>query len=118
MELVTSPEEIPNPPEAPLPSVMGTGTVVVTVEKPESTKIVVTYTGGGPDADLLVELGTTVTDSRGTGRLQSMGSRLGTTPVQQGATVTISGPFHEPAHVVCTGYFSNGTSRTILDLWI
>ncbi len=113
-EETTDPEELPL---APLPSVTETGNGAVIVEKPDSTKIVVTYTGS-PDADLLMELSTTVTDSRGTGRLQSMGSRLGTTPVQRGATVTISGPFHEPAHVVCTGSFADGSSRTLLDLWI
>ena len=114
LEEISDPEDLP---QAPLPSVTETGNGAVIVEKPDSTKIVVTYTGS-PDADRLMELSTTVTDSRGTGRLQSMGSRLGTTPVQRGATVTISGPFHEPAHVICTGYFADGSSRTMLDLWI
>lgn len=57
-EPVTPHKEIPDPkelPQSPVPSVTETRNGAVTVEKPDSTKIVVTYTGS-PDADLLMEL--------------------------------------------------------------
>lgn len=91
--------------------------VAATATKPDSTKIIITYTGGR-DADRLMELETTITDSKGTTRTQSMGSRLGTTPVQSGGTDTFYGPYTEKAHLITIGYFSDGTHQDILDTWI
>lgn len=91
--------------------------VTATATKPDSTKILITYRGG-PDADSLMELETTIIDDRGTIRTRSMGSRLGTTPTQTGGTDTFYGPFTKKTHVMSVGYFSDGTHQDILDIWI
>jgi hypothetical protein len=91
--------------------------VTATATKLDPAKIVITY-NGGRDADQLMELETTVTDSNGTTRTQSMGSRLGTTPAQSGGTDTFYGPYTGKAHVLTIGYFSDGTHQDILDTWI
>lgn len=86
-------------------------------ERIDSTTILVTYKGGA-DADQLIELETTVINSKGSVKIQSMGSRLDTTPVQRGGTDSIHGPFSEKVHVTITGYFFNGTHQDVLDTWI
>jgi hypothetical protein len=91
--------------------------VTATAQRLDSTKILITY-NGGPDADQLIELATTVITSRGSIHIQSMGSRLDTTPVQIGGTDIFQGPYTEPVHVLTTGYFVNGTHRDILDTWL
>jgi hypothetical protein len=101
----------------PASSSAKTKAVEAAAVKPDPEKIVISFLGG-PDADLLMELETTVTDSRGTVRTRSMGSRLGTTPVQSGGSDTIYGPFRERAHVVIIGYFSDGTHQDLLDSWL
>jgi hypothetical protein len=88
--------------------------VAATAERPDGTMVVITY-HGGPDSDQLMELAITVTDSKGTVRIQTMGSRLGTTPVQNGATATIYGTFDVEARVIATGYFSDGTHQDLID---
>lgn len=105
--------------QAPDPvAVTTTGRAVSAIaEKPDATQIVITFQGG-TDSDQMMELASTVTDSKGTVRMQSMGSRLGTTPVQRGGSITIYGPFSEKAHVVSVGYFSDGTYEEILNTWI
>jgi hypothetical protein len=91
--------------------------VAAAVQRIESTKILVTYTGG-PDADQLIELESTVINSKGSVKTQSMGSRLDTTPVQRGGTEIFQGPYTEKVHVLIIGYFANGTHQDILDTWI
>jgi hypothetical protein len=91
--------------------------IVATAQRIDSTKILVTY-AGGPDADQLIELQTTVIDSRGSVKTQSMNSRLDTTPVQRGGTDIFLGPYTEKVHVLITGYFTNGSHQDILDAWI
>jgi hypothetical protein len=88
--------------------------VVVTAERIDSTKILITYKGG-PDADQLIELETTVVTGKGSVNIQSMGSRLDTTPVQIGGTDIFRGPYTEEVHVLITGYFANGTHQDFLD---
>jgi hypothetical protein len=94
-----------------------TKSVTAFAQKPDATKILVTFSGG-PDADQLMEIETTVTDSKRTIRTQSMGSRLGTTPVQTGGKNIFYGPYAEKAHVSIIGYFADGTHQDILDTWI
>jgi hypothetical protein len=87
---------------------------VVTAERIESEKILITYLGA-PDADQLFELETTVVTGRGSVHIQSMGSRLDTTPVRIGGTDIFQGPYTGPVHVVIAGYYANGTHRDFLD---
>lgn len=111
-----------HPPKTTLPAPV---TPVYTPEKPvsvsamrfDSTKILITY-DGGPDADHLLELETTVITGTGSVYIRSMGSRLDTTPVQIGGTDIFPGPFTGTVHVLTTGYFTNGTHTDILDTWI
>jgi hypothetical protein len=87
------------------------------VQRIDTTKLLVTYIGG-PDADQLIELETTVVSGTGTVTIQSMGSRLDTTPVQRGGTDIIRGSFSGRVHVLITGYFFNGTHQDILETWV
>lgn len=57
--------------------------IVTTVQRVDSTKILITY-HEVPNADQLIELETTVTISKGGVTMQSVGSRLFTTPIQKG----------------------------------
>jgi hypothetical protein len=91
--------------------------VAVTVQKIDSTMILITY-GGGPDADHLVELETTIINGKGSVKTQPMGSRLDTTPVQRGGTEIFQESYTEKVHVLIIGYFANGTHQDILDTWI
>ena len=91
--------------------------IAATAEKIDPARILVTY-NGGPDADQLIELETTVINTRGSVTIQSMGSRLDTTPVKRGGTDIIKGPFSDRVHVIITGYFFNGTHQEILETWI
>lgn len=91
--------------------------VSATVEKPDLSTIIITYRGGR-DSDQLMELETIVTDDHGTVRVQGMGSRLGTTPAQNGGSVTFYGPFTQKTHVVATGHFADGSHQDVLDTWI
>jgi len=91
--------------------------ITATAQKIDSTRILVTY-NGSPDADQLIELETTVINNKGSVTIQSMGSRLDTTPVKIGGTDTIKGPFSGQVHVIITGYFFNGTHQDILETWI
>ena len=88
--------------------------ITATLQRIDSTKILITYEGG-PDADQLIDLQTTVITSKGSINIQSMGSRLDTTPVQIGGTDIFQGPYTEQVHVIITVYFINGTHQDILD---
>lgn len=88
-----------------------------TAQRYQSTKILITYRGG-PDADRLIELQTTVITKIGSVNIQSMGSRVDTTPVQIGGSDIFQGPFTDEVHVLTTAYYANGTHRDVLDTWI
>jgi len=105
------------PSEVPLGTLVYDNPISAKAERIDSTTILITYEGG-PDADQLIELETTVINSKGSAKIQSMGSRLDTTPVQRGGTDSIHGPFSEKVHVKITGYFFNGTHQEVLDTWI
>ena len=87
---------------------------IVTARRYESTKIQITY-HGGPDADRLIELQTTVITNVGSVNIQSMGSRADTTPVQVGGTDLFQGPYPDTVHVTTTAYYANGSHRGVLD---
>lgn len=105
------------PSEVPTRTLVSITPISAKAERIDSTTILITYEGG-PDADQLIELETTVINSKGSVKIQSMGSRLDTTPVQRGGTDSIHGPFSEKVHVTITGYFFNGTHQDVLDTWI
>jgi len=86
----------------------------VIATQPDASHIVITYQGG-PDMETLMELETTVTDSHGASKTQSVGSRLATTPITIKGTSTIAGSFEGQDHVVVTGYFSDGSRKVLLD---
>ena len=112
-----TPQPVITTPSVPQPTITNNKIVAATAQKPDATKIIVTSVGG-PDADQLMELEASITDSTGTVRTQTMGSRLGTTPVQNGGTITIYGPFAEEAHVVVIGHFADGTHKDLLNIRI
>jgi hypothetical protein len=91
--------------------------ITATAQKIDSTRILVIY-NGGPDADHLIELETAIINNKGSVIIQSMGSRLDTTPVKSGGTDMIKGPFSGQVHVIITGYYFNGTHQDILETWI
>ncbi|MFA4824563.1 MAG: hypothetical protein WC593_05325 [Methanoregula sp.] len=92
-------------------------TPVVTVTQPDSTHILITYPGS-PQTDKLVELEISITDSNGKVTTKSMGSRLATTPIQYGSSYQITGSFDGKDRVYVTGYFSDGSQKTIIDTTI
>ena len=89
----------------------------VTVTQPDSNTILVTYPGSTGTSDLL-ELETTVTDSTGKSQTKLIGDRSSTMPLKFGATQTLTGTFSGNDHVLITGYFMDGSRRTILDTYI
>jgi hypothetical protein len=86
----------------------------VQVTKPDDSHISVAFIGA-PGMDGLVELEMTFTDSNGKSLTKSKGSRLGTTPLQVHATETVTGSYGGKNHVFITGYFSDGSHRTLID---
>jgi hypothetical protein len=86
----------------------------VSVTRPDDTHISVAFIGA-PGMDGLLELEITVTDSNGKSRTQSVGSHLSTTPVQIHSTQTFTGSYGGKNHVFITGYFTDGSQRTIVD---
>ena len=69
----------------------------------------------GKSADGIVELEISITDSNGRVETGSMGSRLATTPIQYGSSYKVTGSFDGKDRVYVTGYFSNGSQKTIID---
>ncbi|MHB8164107.1 MAG: hypothetical protein ACYDDV_07120 [Methanoregula sp.] len=90
---------------------------VVTVTQPDSTHILITYPGS-PQTDKLVEMEISVTDSNGQATTKSMGSKQATTPIQYGSTYTVKGSFDGKDRVLVTGYFSDGSQKTLIDTTI
>jgi hypothetical protein len=89
----------------------------VTVTQTDNSHILLAYTGSSETINLL-ELETTVTDSAGKQQTKSIGDRYSTTPLKFGATLTLSGTFNEKDHVLVTGYFMDGSHRSMLDTTI
>ena len=86
----------------------------VTAQKTDLSHITVAFVGG-PGTETLLELEVTVTGSNGKSITQSLGSRIGTTPLQLNASGTFTGTYTSNSHVLVTGYFSDGTKKTMLD---
>jgi len=86
----------------------------VTVTRPDDTHITVAFVGA-PGMEGLLELEMTVTDSNGKSVTMSKGSRLATTPIQIHSTETFTGHYSGTNHVLITGYFSDGSRRTLVD---
>jgi len=90
---------------------------VVTVTQPDSAHILITYPGS-PQTDKLVEMEISVTDSKGQATTKSMGSKQATTPIQYGSEYTFQGSFDGKDRVLITGYFSDGSQKTLIDTTI
>jgi hypothetical protein len=86
----------------------------VTAVQPDDNHITIGF-HGGPGMDNLVELEIAITDSSGKSQTQSRGSRLATTPIRTDSTMTFTGSFAGKDQVFVTGYFSDGSRRTVLD---
>jgi|WetSurMetagenome_2_1015567.scaffolds.fasta_scaffold55798_2 hypothetical protein len=86
----------------------------VTVTKPDTTHITVAYVGPD-DMTSLLELEVTLTDDQGRSLTRSIGSKLSTTPIQLHATHTFTGAYAGKNHVVITGYYTDGTQKTIVN---
>jgi len=86
----------------------------VTVTQPDLSHILITYPGS-LQTEKLVELEISITDSNGGVTTGSMGSRLATTPIQYGSSYKVTGSFDGKDRVYVTGYFSNGSQKTIID---
>jgi hypothetical protein len=86
----------------------------LTAVQPDDNHITLGF-HGGPGMDSLVELEITITDSSGKSLTQSRGSRLATTPIRTDSTMTFTGSFAGKDHVMVTGYFSDGSKRSVLD---
>jgi ABC-type Fe3+-hydroxamate transport system substrate-binding protein len=89
----------------------------VTVTQTDSSHITIGYPGSTA-TDTLLELEVTVTDSAGNTQTKSMGSRLSTTPLKYGATLTLTGTFNGDDPVLVTGYFMNSSHKIMLDTTI
>jgi hypothetical protein len=89
----------------------------VTVTQPDTGHITIVYPGS-TETGTLIELEATVTDSTGDAQTKSMGSRLATTPLRFGATVTFNGNFKGNDRVFVTGYFMDGSQKLILETTI
>jgi hypothetical protein len=105
------------PSGTPLPVTTAEKLPPVTVERVGSEKLIVHFQGG-QEFENLMEIEITVTDSRGTSKTQSLGTRQATTPVQRYATSTFVGSFAENTHVFAVGYYPNGSMTTLLDAGI
>jgi hypothetical protein len=86
----------------------------ITVTKPDSTHITIAYVGPD-DMSSLLELECTLTDDQGKSLTQSIGSKLATTPVKLHATKTVTGAYAGKNHVYITGYYTDGTHKTLVD---
>jgi hypothetical protein len=86
----------------------------VSVTRPDDAHISIAFVGA-PGMDGLLEMEITVTDSNGKSLTRSMGSHLGTTPIQIHSTNTFTGSYSGKNHVFITGYFTDGSRRTMVD---
>jgi hypothetical protein len=102
------------PTTTPLPVTTAEKVPPITVERVGSEKLIVHFQGG-EGLDNLMEIEITVTDSRGTSKTQSLGTRQATTPVQRYATSTFVGSFAGRTRVLAVGYSPGGSLTTLLD---
>jgi len=86
----------------------------VSAMKPDSSHIVITYNGGSTRGRIL-ELDATVTDSRGQNTTQHIGDKLATTPVGGGDSIKFNGVYSGSVHVIATGFFTDGSTRVMLE---
>ena len=87
---------------------------VVQVSKIDNAHILVTYLAG-KDREMLMELDATVIDSRGKSSTQHLGDKLGTSPVTIGSAITFTGSYTGTSSVSVSGYYSDGSTRNILN---
>jgi hypothetical protein len=113
----STPPAVPVTTATPLPVTTAEKIPPITTERVGSEKLIVHFRGG-EGLDNLMEIEITVTDSKGTSKTQSLGTRQATTPVQRYATSTFTGSFTGNTHVLAVGYSPNGSLTTLLDTTI
>jgi hypothetical protein len=91
--------------------------VAATVQQPDAGTIVLTY-HGGPDAEKLVGMTVTVTDSSGQVQEKNLWSEPGTIPLPVGESVTFNGSFSGRDRVVARALFTDGKAQVVLDTGI
>ncbi len=89
----------------------------VSVIQNDVNHITISYPGS-TDSVNLVELEATVTDSHGRSQTRSVGSKLATMPLKFGATISFTGTFGGNDRILVTGYFMDGSQKSVLDTTI
>jgi hypothetical protein len=97
----------PTPTPEPTPA-------VVSVEKPDTSHIVITF-NGGPDRANIIEIDATVTDNKGESQTQHLGDRLATSPVGGGSKLQFNGLYSGGSRVFISAWYADGSSRQLLD---
>ena len=82
--------------------------VAATAQKPDTSHIYVTYQGG-QDAGILTNMTVSIDGSQ----VGTFGGLTGVLPV--GESKIYTGAFSGKNHLVCVGYFSDGSSQVIMD---
>jgi FlaG/FlaF family flagellin (archaellin) len=85
-----------------------TKVVAATAQQPDANSIIITYQGG-QDASSMINMTVNINDAEA----GVLGGATGILPV--GSSKTYTGSFAGKDHVVCIGYFSDGTSQVIMD---
>lgn len=85
-----------------------TKVVAATSQQPDAQHIIVTYQGG-QDAPTMVNMSVSINDTD----VAPLGDTTGILKV--GSSATYEGDFSGKDHVVCVGYFEDGTSQVIMD---
>ena len=112
----------PSSPGAPTPAplqIFPTATpeptpAVVSVAKPDTSHIVITYNGGTDRANI-IEVDATVTDDKGESQNQHLGDRLATSPVGGGSRLQFNGLYSGSNRVVISAWYADGSSKPLLD---
>ncbi len=109
----------PQNPETPPLQIFPTATpvptpAIVSVAKPDTSHVIVTF-NGGPDRARILELDATVTDDKGQFTTQHIGDKLATSPVGGGGTIRFFGAFTQKTHVSISAFYTDGSTRTLLE---
>lgn len=95
------------------PTVAPTPPDIIRVSKTDDSHILVTYIGGASVP--LTEIDATVTDDRGRTSTQHLGDKLGTSSITIGSEIPFTGSYTGRNSVSVSGFFSDGSSRNILE---
>ena len=113
----TQPGPVSVPSPFPAATTQTPAATQISVTRPDSSHIVVTYLGG-TDLERLIELDATVTDSQGKSSFQHIGSKTATSPIRIGGTIPFEGSYTGNNHVLIVGYYIDGSSRVLQDTYV